>query len=69
MTPSTPVPYGNNIMLYIPRLGEVQRMWRVAELKKVLAAYERNDLWELCEISDVIWEWDMVFEGEWDSSF
>ena len=37
-------------------LGEVQGMWRVAELKKVLTAYERNDLSELCEISDVIWE-------------
>ena len=36
-------------------MGEVQGMWRVAELKKVLAAYERNDLSELCEISDVIY--------------
>ena len=30
--------------------------WRVAELRKVLAVYERNDLSELCEISNVIWE-------------
>ena len=37
-------------------LGEVQGMWRVAELKKVLAGGERNSLSELCKSGDVIWE-------------
>ena len=37
-------------------LGEVQGMWRVAELKKVLAEGERNGLSELCKSGDVIWE-------------
>ena len=34
-------------------LGEVQGMWRVAELKMVLAEGEWNGLSELCKISDV----------------
>ena len=38
------------------RVGEVQGMWRVAKLNKVLTSDERNDLSELCEIGDVIWE-------------
>ena len=37
-------------------LGEVQGMWGVAELKKVLPEAERNGLSELCKIGDVIWE-------------
>ena len=41
----------------------------VAELKEVLAEAETNGLSELCKISDVIWEWDMVFEGKWDGNF
>ena len=28
-----------------------------------------NCLSELCKIGDVIWEWDMVFEGKWNGSF
>ena len=36
--------------------GEVQGMWRVAELKKVLAEGERNGLSRLCKSGDVIWE-------------
>ena len=51
-------------------LGEVQGMQgSVAELKKVLAEAERNGLSELCKISDVIREWDKVFEGKWDGNF
>ena len=37
-------------------LGKVQGMWRVAELKNVLAEDERNGLSELCKSGDVIWE-------------
>ena len=37
-------------------LGEVQGMWGVAELKKVLTEAERNGVSELCNIGDVIWE-------------
>ena len=46
------------------RTGEVQGVRGVAELKEVLAEAEMNGLSELCKISDVIWEWDMVFEGK-----
>ena len=38
------------------RIGWVQGMWRVAELKKVLAKGERNGLSELYKSGDVIWE-------------
>ena len=45
------------------------RMRGVAELQKVLVEGERNGLSELCKIGDVIWEWEMVSEGKWDSNF
>ena len=38
------------------RMAQAQGMWRVAELKKVLAEGERNGLLELCKSGDVIWE-------------
>ena len=37
-------------------LGEVQGMWRVAEVKKILPEGERKGLSELCKSGDVIWE-------------
>ena len=37
-------------------LGEVQGMWGVAELKKVLTEAERNGLSELGKVGDVIWK-------------
>ena len=47
----------------------INMLWICNELKKVLAEAEKNGLSELCKIGDVIWEWDMVFEGKWDGNF
>jgi len=46
------------------RMGEVQGMWRAVVWEKIFVKDERKDLSDLCKIGYVVWQRNMVHEGE-----
>ena len=50
-------------------MDKIYRMWGVTLWEKVFINDERNNLSELCKISNAVWERDMVSEKESDSNF